>query len=155
MTQTQRVDSGGRGFWAYDVALGVFLKHLIDAAEPRRDEAPWLTEAIACWRVVACVSDYGLTIEPGWSDEQRTLFLVLLDEACAAISRRESIPAGEMASWRILEGEGLFARGAPEVHTAPVVELGRAIAALVRKELQAPPNGTEWLYGTPAGRLTL
>jgi hypothetical protein len=34
MTMTQFVRHGDRGFWAYDVALGVFLKHLIDVAEP-------------------------------------------------------------------------------------------------------------------------
>ena len=33
MSQTQYVKYANRGFWAYDVALGVFLKHLIDAAE--------------------------------------------------------------------------------------------------------------------------
>ena len=34
MSKTQHVEYRGRTFWAYDVALGVFLKYLIDAAEP-------------------------------------------------------------------------------------------------------------------------
>lgn len=33
MTATQFIEYERDGFWAYDVVLGVFLKHLIDAAE--------------------------------------------------------------------------------------------------------------------------
>ena len=33
MSKTKFVTCGNSHFWAYDVALNVFLKHLIDAAE--------------------------------------------------------------------------------------------------------------------------
>jgi hypothetical protein len=36
------------GFWAYDVGLAVFLKHLIDVAVPHcsSPDGAWLTDAI-------------------------------------------------------------------------------------------------------------
>jgi hypothetical protein len=61
MSKTKFVEYAIHGFWAYDVALHIFLKHLIDAAEAC-DEAstPWLSNAISSWRM-ACMPDYGLT----------------------------------------------------------------------------------------------
>jgi hypothetical protein len=48
MTATQYVEYANRGFWAYDVALGVFLKHLIDAAETSgQAQMAWLLTAIS------------------------------------------------------------------------------------------------------------
>ena len=72
MSRTQFVEYRDHGFWAYDVALGVFLKRLIDAAEEYHatEAGSWLSEAISWWRVVACVSDYGLTLDSTWSAEQ-------------------------------------------------------------------------------------
>ena len=91
MTQTQFVAYRDQGFWAYDVALGVFLKHLIDVAAQRRLDEPWLAEVSAWWRVVACVSDYGLTIDSSWSDDQVATFLDMVAEACRRLSERDSL----------------------------------------------------------------
>lgn len=56
MSQTQSVTYKRRGFWAYDVAVGVFLKYLIDAAEARGEaNASWLSETTSQWRVWAVV----------------------------------------------------------------------------------------------------
>ena len=60
-----------------------------------------------------------------------------------------------MEAWSILEGEGLFARGAGEVLSGPIVELGEAIVRLIEGELPAAPVGTAWCYGTPSGRCTI
>jgi len=156
VSKTQFVGFGEEGFWAYDVALGIFLKHLIDAADASgQADAPWLSEAVSSWRVTACISDYGLTLTADWSTAQWKTFLILVEEACARLAARESIPAGEIVDWQILEGTCLHTRGAPEVHTAPIVELGQAIIALVSGRLQAAPKGKIWLYGTPSGRETL
>jgi hypothetical protein len=165
VSKTKFVEYGNRGlrahgviplgFWAYDVALNVFLKYLIDAAEAS-DQAntEWLSTAIADWRL-ACVPDYGLTLDANWSTEQRQAFLALAEEACTRLAERESIPAEEIVSWPILDDIRIFTRGAMEVYTAPIVELGRAIIALVRGELPEAPEGQIWLYGAPGGRLTI
>ena len=65
MSATQYVEYADRGFWAYDVALGVFLKHLIDAAETSdQAKTAWLSAAVSSWRVGAWNGDYGLTLMP-------------------------------------------------------------------------------------------
>lgn len=155
MSKTKFVDYADRGFWAYDVALDVFLKHLIDAAEASEQAGTaWLSISISDWRL-ACVPDYGLTLDPTWSPTQQQTFLALAEEACAKLAARESIPAEEIVSWPILDDIRIFTRGATEVFTAPVVELGRAIIALMRGELPEAPEGQIWLYGVPEGRITI
>jgi hypothetical protein len=156
MTKTRYVEYENRGFWAYDVALGVFLKHLIDAAETSgQAKTAWLSTAISTWREVACISDYGLTLDTGWSATQMQTFITLAEVACARLADRASIPAGEIVSWPILDDLRIFPRGATGVLTAPVVELGRAIIELVSRELPGAPDGKFWFYGTPTGRQTL
>ncbi len=157
MTQTQFVGYGARGFWAYDVSLGIFLKHLVDVAEIADvgAHAKWLAAAITDWRLVACVSDYGLTIEEDWSSDQLDTFVRLTDEACARLGQRDLIPLEEIAAWQIHEGRGIFLRGATKIQTWPIVDLGRAIRALVVGSLPNAPPGTIWFYGTPSGRGTI
>jgi hypothetical protein len=156
VSQTKFVEFGGRGFWAYDVAAGVFLKHLIDAAEASSQaSAPWLSNAVSSWRVQAGITDFGLTLDPDWSTAQRQAFIALAEEACSKLAARESIPAREIASWPLVDDLRIYPRGASEVLTAPVIELGRAIIALVIGQLPNAPEGKTWLYGTPTGRETL
>jgi len=155
MSATQYVEYANRGFWAYDVALGVFVKHVIDAAE-RSDQAEsaWLSTAVSSWRGAICF-DYGLTLDVGWTAAQRQYFIALAEDACASLAKRASIPAGEIVGWPILDDLRIDTRGAVEVHTAPIVELGRAIIELVSGELPEEPDGKFWFYGTPDGRQTL
>jgi hypothetical protein len=156
MTATQFVEYNGDGFWAYDVALGVFLKHLIDAAEASPDaSAPWLSEAVYGWQTAACISDFGLTLGRDWSSAELESFVSLAHGACAALAARDAIPAAEIASWPLLNELRIDPRGATEVATAPVVELGRAVIALVSGRLDAPPDGKAWFYGAPTGRDTI
>jgi hypothetical protein len=132
VSKTQFVEYSNRGFWAYDVALGVFLKHLIDVAEASgQADTTWLSSAVSSWREVACISDYGLTLDADWSAAQRQTFVALAEGACARLATRASIPAEEIAGWHLLDDLPISPRGAMEVLTAAVVELGRAIIALV------------------------
>jgi hypothetical protein len=131
--------------------LGVFLKHLLDAAEASPEaEAPWLEEPMHGWRVAACISDVGYVVDDDWSEEEREKFLRLAEQACAEIGKREWFSAEEMLGWQILDGEGVFPRG-EGLTAASVLELGHATIALVRGELPNATDGKEWFYG-PAGR---
>jgi hypothetical protein len=153
VSQTKYVHYIDRGFYAYDVGLGIFLKYLIDAAEASdQAKAPWLIALVSSWRVTACVGDIGLTLDGDWTPEQIQTFVALSEEACIAIRQRASIPAQEIVDWRVLEGVGIFPRGAKHVPTAPVVELGHAVIALVSGKLPEAPKGKSWLYGAPSGR---
>jgi hypothetical protein len=153
VSKTKYVEYGSHGFWAYDVGLGVFLKHLIDAGEAS-DQAgtAWLSAAVSSWRATAGIPDIGLTLDAGWSTEQRQAFVALVADACARLAKRASIPAAEIVAWPILDDLHIFPRGASEVETTPVIELGRAIIELVLGELPEPPAGKIWIYGTETGR---
>lgn len=156
MSKTKFVRYAKRGFWAYDVALGVFVKYLLNAAQESPDaNSPWLSEAVASWKVWAVVSDFGFILDENWSVDQRKTFVALTEQACTALESRKSIPAEEIVSWPFVDDLRIFPRGATEVLTAPVVELGRAMIALLRRELPEAPKGEAWIFGTPAGRSTI
>jgi hypothetical protein len=156
MSKTQLVMFGSNRFWAYDVSLGVFLKHLIDAAEAReQSNEGWLSSAVSEWRSVAGISDFALMLPSEWSAKQREAFITLAEEACERLATRESIPAGEIVSWPLLEGLMVSPRGTTDVPTPPIVELGRAIISLISGQLPEAPKGQIWYYGTPTGRQTI
>jgi hypothetical protein len=118
--------------------------------------APWLSEAVSDWRVLAIVgANHVLTFNGNWSAEQRKTFIALAEKACTALATRDSIPAEEIANWHFLDNHRIDPRGAKEVFTAPVVELGRAITALLCGELPKAPKGRAWYFGTQAGRSTV
>jgi hypothetical protein len=156
MTATKGIEFGNRFFWAYDVAAGVFLKHLIDEAEASgQADVPWLSQALSDWRLQAAITELGLTLKEDWSSAQKQTFIELAERACQKLALRESIPANEIASWPLVDDLCIFPRGAKEVLTAPVIELGRAIIALVSGDLPQSPDGEVWFYGTPDGRSLL
>jgi len=156
MTATKGIEFEGRFFWAYDVAAGVFLKHLIDEAEASKHTAePWLSKAVSSWRVQAAITEAGLTLEEEWSSAQRAILIELAEAACKKLEKRKSIPAEEIASWPMTDNLRIFPRSATEVLTAPIIELGRAIIALLSGNLPQSPKGEAWFYGTPTGRSTI
>ena len=87
----------------------------------------------------------------GWSAAQKRDFIVLAEDASARLAKRASIPAEEITGWHLLDDLRIFPRGATEMLTAPVVELGRAIIELVSGELPGAPVGKFWFYGIPTG----
>jgi hypothetical protein len=157
MSKTLYVRYRNAGFWAYDVAVGILLKHMIDCASAYsgRDDSGWLSECIARWRVNAVMSEYGLHLDEAWTQEQVQVILHLLDEACRSLETLEAISADEMEAWDILNGGGVYARGAVAFPTAPVVELACAIEALLAGTLPNAPEGTWWFYGVESGRTTI
>jgi len=156
VTATKRIKFEGRFFWAYDVAAGVFLKHLIDEAEASEQASePWLSEAVSDWRAQAAIAEFGLTLNEQWSSAQRQTFITLAERACKKLATRQSIPAQEIASWPLVNELRIFPRSATEVLTAPIIELGHAIIELVSGRLPRPPKGEAWFYGTPTGRSTI
>src|SRR3954469_162596 len=129
MARSMYVEFRGHGFWAFDVVSGVFLKHLVDVAALRvtAQREPWLSEAVDRWRFNAVVCDCGLFLDEKWSAEQVRSVIDLATAACNVLLKRDDISAGEMSSWQLLYGEGVFPRGLESVTTASAVRLGRAI----------------------------
>jgi hypothetical protein len=154
VSATKSVTFRGRGFWAYDVVLGVFLKYLIDVVEATgQAHTPFLSEALAAWRL-APILDIGVHLDESWTPLQRQNILTFIEEACDRLATRESIPTEEIGSWAFTGGQRVFHRGLKEVRTAAAIELGRAIIALLRDELPEPPRGEAWFF-THEGRSTI
>jgi hypothetical protein len=134
----------------------VFIKYLLDAAEKTGEtDKPWLSDAISHWRVQAVVTEFGFTLDERWSAQERKAFISLAEEACAAIATRKSIPAEEIVSWPFVDDKRIFPRAAEEVQTAPIIELGQALIALLLDQLPEAPKGEAWFFGTPDGRSTI
>ena len=150
MSKTLFVEFRGRGFWAFDVVSGVFLKHLVDAASSclAGQNHPWLADAVEQWRFNAVISDCGLFLDDGWSAEQLRVFSELAARACDRLAERAEIPADEISSWPMLDGERIFPRGLAAVQTKSLIRFGRALIQLVNGSLPEPPPGTWWFYST-------
>src|SRR5262245_46659547 len=108
MSKNQFIWYRGNDFCAYDVAVGVFLKHLIDRAEQYllRHDSRWLRECIDRWRVNAVINEYGVHLDEAWSEEQRGIIRMLIDEACGVLGERPVIASQEVESWEILDQGG-------------------------------------------------
>src|SRR5215469_15493043 len=92
VSATKYVNYGDRGFWAYDIVLGVFVKYLIDAIEATGcSRAPFLDKALGSWRL-APLMDIGFPLEKSWTPLQRQNVLNFVEEACAKLATRDSIP---------------------------------------------------------------
>jgi hypothetical protein len=159
MSRTLFVHWRDDGFWAYDVISAVFLKYLIDAATSyleHRDE-PWLRDALPRWRFNAVCGDMGLFLDESWSAEQLAIFTDLARQTCDALSKRDKIPADEIQSWQMIDGDDgrCFARGEPFITTASAIRLGEAIIKLVNGVLPKPPRGTWWFFATEDSGATL
>ncbi|MCO6045730.1 hypothetical protein NG895_17670 [Aeoliella sp. ICT_H6.2] len=155
MSKTAFVEFRGDGFWAYDVALGMLFKQVIDHAVSLGTESDWLQKLIQQWRFNAVVADCGLYLDDDWSQDQFATVDDLLQQACRTLAEHGHFTAEEMSGWNILEGQGVFDRGHGGYHTAPVIELGQAIRQLLSGTLEPAPTGTWWLYGAPEGRISI
>lgn len=157
MSKTLFVEFRGRGFWAYDVVSGVFLKHLIDVASRDLGDGsqPWLADAIAGWRVSAVIPDMGFFLDDAWSDPQIKRLITFAEAACKELSERSEIPAEEIASWPILDDLRIFPRGLPAISTQSPIRLGQAMIQLMNGSLPDPPAGTWWFFGTEDAPRTL
>lgn len=149
MSQAQFIEYRGQGFWAFDVISKVLLKNLIDVTvvRARKSESQWLAEAVSAWRQAAVISDYGVRIDETWTAEQITVFADLMEDTCSLLAERDVIPAEEITAWQIPGNLRISTRAMTTVPTKAVVQLGRAIVALVGGSLPAALTGTWWFYG--------
>ncbi len=157
MASALYVDFRGDGFWAYDVVNGILLKHLVDVAELHLAQhyEDWLALAVEQWKFNAVIADCGLYLEDDWSAEQIQTLKKLISVACSELEQEDEISAGEMESWQLLNGAGVFSRGLPAVRTSDAVRLGRALVQLLDGVLPEAPPGTWWFFATEGDAETL
>ena len=113
MTSTAHVSFRDTAFWAYDVAGGVFLRFLIQAAIARQESLSeqWLDDAIEKWRVSAVITELSYYAEDTWSPLQVDTVIRLSREAIRAIRQHGHFAAEEIQSWPILDDQTIYARG--------------------------------------------
>ncbi|GAB1641436.1 hypothetical protein [Krasilnikovia sp. MM14-A1259] len=146
-----------REIWVYDAALSLLLAQVIRSVEsaPPDDRPNWWADRAEELRLQATVSDISFELAGGSGAGEREEFAELLEDAADRLRDRGIFTAAEAAGWQVIDDETVIFRGDSATDTEPVAELGRALAALLRGPLPAPPAGTIWLYGSPGGRTTL
>lgn len=161
MSRTKFIHVGTEGLLSIDDVLhDILVKFLIDEAETfdrggehSRVQPSWIAAEIEYWRGCAAIPDIAASFDDSWSDDQRRMVAVLTEQACATLIQRPVISPSEMRSWNVLEGiVGIEPRGEEDVPTAAVVEVGRALITLHRRERIEPPAHGEWYYAT-SGRV--
>jgi hypothetical protein len=162
VSRTKTIEYAGRAVWVIDDALAVLMTYMLDALGDRdpSDQPAWLTEQIPDLRVTAGVSDYGWTIDRGSSltGARARELIALVEDACQRLASDHPIPLDEALTWKMLDDLPVIGRpnlwGDP-INIEPVLELGRAIVALIDGTLEPPPAGTWWCFGWPSGRTTI
>jgi hypothetical protein len=153
MSRSKPVGFGaGAKLWAYDAALAILLARVIEnvMALPTALRPVWWSQYEEELRIQATVSDlyFDLAACP-----DRAEFALLLEQASGQLLARDPVTEEEATGWKVLDDVPVIFRGPLE--TAPVAELGHALAALLKGTLPDPPSGTWWYYGAPGGRSTI
>lgn len=126
-----------RGFWAYDIVLGVFVKYLIDEIEATgQAHTPFLAEAIPVWRL-AVLYDSALTLKESWTPLQRQNVIEFAEQACARLATRESISTEEIVSWPFAGEEHIFPLETDTYGIARLQKSHTAISSLARGTAQS------------------
>jgi len=150
MTKKAGVSFRGKSFWVYDVVGGVFLWHLIQAAETHRQDTsiPWLENSIESWRIAAAITELAYFADDNWTQEQTNLILRFCGDAISAIRDHGDFSKAEISTWQLGQELRIFTRGLDPVPSEPVVRFGEALVLLLKEELPAPPELHWWFYGT-------
>ncbi len=148
MSKSVYVGFRDQGFWAFDVIVSIFLKHLVEVAEPTIADNPWLAEVVHHWRVGTVIPDCsGVHLDDTWSDKQLAAIIHLFEDTCKVLEQRNIITAEEVAQWQLLDGMQIFCRGISVFSSKSIVELGHAIILMLNGKLPPAPEGTWWWYG--------
>jgi hypothetical protein len=147
VSKTVAVEFRGRCFWAFDVSLSILLRETV-VLGARTTDGDWLGPVLAELRHAAIGgSTRGLDLDLGVTDEQRQVVVRLIEQAGERLSQREFITASEAAQLEIEPGVTVSWRPADAIPTEPIVDLSKALSALVRGTLPHAPAGHWWCIG--------
>jgi hypothetical protein len=114
----------------------------------RTTHGDWLGPVLAELRHAAIRGSTGmLDLDLGLTDEQRQVIVRLIEQAGERLSQRELITASEAAQLEIEPGVTVRWRPADAIPTEPILDLSRALAALVQGTLPHAPPGHWWCIG--------
>lgn len=142
-------DFQGFGFWARDGLLEIWLEALAEVVPAKAPE--WLRDAKQHWRLqarggfVGCVNadlDARLT-----SEDRTETVLALAEQASAYVTRVAGATGTVPAAW--LNNRGVGGEGTvwlADVEVRSVHQIGDALTALLRGELQTTPGTSPVLH---------
>jgi hypothetical protein len=154
MSRTAPIEYDGQMLWAYDESRGIWMKHLIDAIVDIAPDA-WTDAELDGLRATASLgSAAAWTIE--LTAEQRPHFLAAARQATDRLAAEDFLSRSEAQTRYMLEDLPLIRHsgGHELIATAPLVQLGNAVIALVEGTLEPPPPRNAW-YFTDDGRETI
>ncbi|CAM4482908.1 hypothetical protein NONI108955_33685 [Nocardia ninae] len=158
MSATQFVEIDGRGFWAVDDALGVWLAYLVDqVGDESRADDPWLADVCDQWRRTAAISDFGTTIDfdtRQQRDQVREFARAARDAAVAA----GDVRTDQLCQWLILDDIAVsdgHARRPGGVQLNRILEVADGFIALLDGRLPPDPPSGWWFVGTGEGMRVL
>ncbi|GAB4587059.1 hypothetical protein [Nocardia sp. IFM 10818] len=154
MSATKFVEIDGRGFWAVDDALDVWLAYLVDQLgnEPHTND-PWLADLRDQWRRASALNDHSTTIDFDTRQHREQI------RACARAARDAAVAAGDVSvdrlrRWLILDdipvSDG-FARRPDGVQLTRILEVADGFIALLDGRLPPDPPSGWWFFGTGEG----
>jgi hypothetical protein len=160
MSKTVPVRFGGRGFWAYDVSLGILLLEAIHVAvqRPPEQRPPWAEAVLEDLRThIRVGASFVFSLDAdGWNDQQRSYVRSITAEAGRRLRDRGTITAAEAAHRYVINGAPYFLRGQEQIDGAVVADLAEAIERLILDELPpVPVTDRRWFFGVDGGPRTL
>ncbi|MGB2568550.1 hypothetical protein ACPFP2_08895 [Micromonospora citrea] len=158
MSRTVPVGFGDRSVWAWDVSLSILLAQTVQVGEeaPEPGRAPWLAPTLFELRRHAVLgADAYFDLDLGLDAAQREQLLEMVAEASRRLRERGPVTRDEATRWRVLGEDTVLWRGADDLDTTPVADLGQALIDLVHGDLPLAPPGTRWCFGVEGGPRTI
>ena len=161
MSRWQGLRFRGRRLSAQTAPLQAWLGLLVEAAESlEAADEPWIAALVnptnGRWRVQACVSDFGMTIEEAWTSEQLAIVVRLSENVRVKIDSRSVRAKLADPEWSILDGlvvaDG-WDRSGP-TFPSQVVSVADGVIALLKGDLRPDPPGGNWMVGAGDGTWT-
>ncbi|WP_225725132.1 MULTISPECIES: hypothetical protein [unclassified Nocardia] len=154
MSATKFVEIDGRGFWALDDALDVWLAYLVDQIGDRlhADDA-WIADLRDQWVLVAAISDYGITIDFD-TQEHRDRIREFAEAARRVASEVGDVTVDRLRQWLILDDIAVsdgHARRPEGVQLNRILEVADGFIALLDGRLPPDPPAGWWFLGTGEG----
>lgn len=148
MTKTMSVRFRGKSFWVYDVVGGIFLWHLVDAAQQHQctKVIPWLNDCIERWQVAAAITELSFFADDAWTEEQLDLIVQLSHNAIAAIRSHGSFTHNEISALKLTDDLEVHPRGHEAIASEPIALFGEAFVSLLIGRLPTPPERQWWFY---------
>jgi len=160
VSKTVAVTNGEVSFWAYDLALGIWLKLFCDEVRSQGWAGPGATfeSDVREWELTAVLgANRGLDLAREWTIEKRLMFDEAARRVQQALAAGDHLGSDEINSWRLLDGQPIARAGTlgGRLQAEPILDLGEALMGLVAGNLASAPPGTWWMIGYSPERTTI